>query len=291
MSFRNWLLHPPIGVGLGILALLAVAFLAGDRHKTDCRDASPEQYQTCTFKNVTEASVSPVGTIKAPQRNPKPDRNEWREESDLYAQWSMVWWAKASAIIAGIGLFITSVGIVLVKQTLDANRAAVAAANRANESQREIGEAQVRAYLTISKVVGKFTDDGLQVQFTASNSGNSPADNIELPFEIWPGWGEPPRVNDISRWNMLSVGPLRSGGEIIETFRTGFYFDPETPHGKINMLIRIRMVVTYTDVFGRRHDEPIAFMGSFPIPPGDKIQKFEVLTHERFPWLDQPLKV
>jgi hypothetical protein len=291
MPFRNWLSHPPIGVGLGILLLLGIAFLAQKHNQTECRGGGPNQYQACTFEHVSETGISPIHGIHAPQRNPKPKRDEWREESDLYAQWNMAWWSRFSAIIAGIGLFVTIVGIVLVKQTLDANRAAVAAANRANESQREIGESQVRAYLTISKVVGKFTDDGLHVQFTAYNSGNSPANNVELPVEIWPGWGQPPRVNDISNWNLLVVGSLRSGGEHVETFRTGFCFDPDTVQGRITMLIRIRMVAIYTDVFGHRHVEPIAFMAGFPIPPGEAIRTFEVLTHERFPWLDQPLKI
>lgn len=291
MPFRNWLSNPPIGVGLGICALFAVAFLAEDNYQTDCRDARPEEYQTCTFEHMPKARIAPVRGVEPPERDPKPKRNEWREESDLDAQWNMAWWAKASAIIAGIGLAITGIGIVLVKQTLDANRAAVEAANRATESQREIGEAQVRAYLTISKVTGKFTADGLHVQFTASNSGNSPANNVELPFEIWPGYDGPPRVNDISNWNLLVVGSLRSGGEHVETFRTGFRFDPDSVQGSITMPIRIRMVVIYTDVFGDRHFEPIAFMAGFPIPPGEAIRKFNVLTHERFPWLDQPLKI
>jgi len=265
--------------------MLAIAFLTQKHDQTECRDGGPNHYQPCTFENVLVTSVSSIHGIQAPQRNPNPERNEWREESDLYAQWSMVWWAKVSAIIAAMGLFITAVGIILVKQTLDANRAAVAAANRANESQREIGEAQVRAYLTISKVVGTFKDGDLFMQFTLSNSGNSPATNVELPFEVADGWGSASHVNDVSQWDLLVLGSLRSGGEHVETFRTRFSSASAT--GKFTKLIKIRVVVTYTDVFGHGHVEPIAFQGGFPIDCDGTTMIFDTLSHERFPWLDQ----
>jgi hypothetical protein len=240
---------------------------------------------------MLKAFVPPVNRIEAPQPDPKPDRKEWREEKDLEAQWNMVWWAEFSAAIAGLALVATGFGIVLVKQTLEANRAAVAVAERAIGIQRDIGEAQVRAYLAISGVAGTFRDGDLFVQFTLCNSGNSPATNIELPFEVSDGWAAAaaPRVNDVSHWDLLVIGSLQASSERVETVRTRFVSASAT--GKFAKLIKIRVVVTYTDVFGHPHFEPIAFQGGFPIDPNGTTRVFETLSHERFPWLDQPVKV
>lgn len=185
MFFRDWLFHPPIGVGLGILALLFIPFLVQKHDQASCRDGGSIQYQICTFENVSETIISPMDRSQAPVRNPEPERSEWRQESDLYAQWTMALWAKISAAIAGIGLFITGVGLVLVKRTLDVNRAAVELSNRAIENEREIGEAQVRAYLApiggSYEIVGNY----LKVWVKYKNFGQSPCLRVHLRGEVF----------------------------------------------------------------------------------------------------------
>jgi hypothetical protein len=66
-------------------------------------------------------------------------------------------------------------GVVWIRQTLQATRDTAQAAFAANSTAREIGEAQVRAYLSCHSVTYTFDDFGLWIRVKIINFGNSPA--------------------------------------------------------------------------------------------------------------------
>lgn len=93
---------------------------------------------------------------------------------DLCAQNRMAWWARPAALAAVIGALLLAFTIYLTLQEI--------------AETRRIGEAQVRAYLTVARVKRKFvkienTNDPSQVrridiQFVIRNGGQSPAREI-----------------------------------------------------------------------------------------------------------------
>jgi len=105
-------------------------------------------------------------------------REHQRGERDLAAQRDMAKWAGWLLIASGAGVWITLAGVIYVALTLQATRAAVAAANRTADEAKRIGEAQIRAYLSPS--IEKFTLQGdgqniFKFRMGLKNSGQSPA--------------------------------------------------------------------------------------------------------------------
>ena len=127
---------------------------------------------------------------KAPPSDPNPNRDEWRQETDLQAQWETAYWAKVSAFAASVGLVITLIGIHYIRKTLHLNFEAIDLARQANKTARDLGEAQVRAYLQI-KEVHVLMDKAHRkaaLQIHIRNSGQSPARKLEavVNFRFFP---------------------------------------------------------------------------------------------------------
>lgn len=95
-------------------------------------------------------------------------------DQDLQAQNKMAYWAQALFWLSGVGAIFSFVGLWLLFRSLRHTRTAIA-------DTREIGEAQVRAYLSIDtsqeimsiQALGR--DQIPKVRFQIKNSGNSPA--------------------------------------------------------------------------------------------------------------------
>lgn len=97
---------------------------------------------------------------------------------ETYAQWMM-------ALAAVAALAVSVWAVVLLKSTLHATRAALTKADDANRIAREIGQAQVRAYLSSPQIDIDFEDQkhiGVTVYY--KNSGQSPAINIIASVHI-----------------------------------------------------------------------------------------------------------
>jgi hypothetical protein len=101
------------------------------------------------------------------------ERNYRRDEQDLAAQKTSAIWAYLMGSAALIGMILSAFGVFLVWRTFSATR-------EANLIAREIGEAQVRAYLSEEKTFFEW-EGNLDQKFKAShvwkNSGQSPALN------------------------------------------------------------------------------------------------------------------
>ncbi len=187
MSCRDWLQYAAVGIGLAAV-LLGLAFSL-ERYIDDFNQphssyrAADEDCAGAPHK-VRDALVFPVCSIPTPIPEPKPERDEWRNEQDLVAQNRMAFWSVVVAVASVVSAFATIVGIFLVKQTLDANRAAVLQAAHGTEAARAAvlvakmtAERQLRAYLGISPLERRIAKAGEypRVRFKIHNAGQTPA--------------------------------------------------------------------------------------------------------------------
>ena len=101
----------------------------------------------------------------------------WPEFStrDTYAQWAM-------SVLALVATATGILGVIWIRQTLQATRETARAAVDATTAAREIGEAQVRAYLGVSKISasieGSLLDAKIVVEVHVGNGGQTPARNL-----------------------------------------------------------------------------------------------------------------
>ena len=97
---------------------------------------------------------------------------------DTISQWLLV-------IISAAGAVISAVAVTLVRDTLGVNRSALKVADTANKNARDVGFAQIRAYVSLVDLVGK--TDPVNNTFTVSvgvqNSGQTPAHDISV--RVW----------------------------------------------------------------------------------------------------------
>lgn len=124
-----------------------------------------------------------------------------REERDLVAQRQSALWAFVMAGAAVLGMGLSAVGVFLVWTTFNAAR-------EGNTISERIGEAQTRAYLTVTGATVKV--HGIpEIRFTVRNSGNSPARDFipayELTYLVF--GGEDGREQF---WSERTANPIRS---------------------------------------------------------------------------------
>lgn len=106
--------------------------------------------------------------------------NQERDEADLYAQRQMAVWAFLVAVTAFVSIPLSITGIYFVWRSLALNRDAVNAATDSNKVAREIGEAQVRAYLTCISGDYRQTRQSIICNIVIENTGQSPASEVTL---------------------------------------------------------------------------------------------------------------
>lgn len=173
------------------------------------------------------------------------------------------WLAAVTSLFVAIFTFIT---ILLVRQALAADDAALDEAKMQTKIARAVGEAQVRAYLTIEKVQVTPTDrDGRtfwDIAITLFNSGHSPARKVEAHAQ--PGATMIQHIGAISR-------DLRSGEErtihLISSTGPGDVTQTES----LNIIFMTSIFITFQDVFMRGEEREVieaTLMGSFFSTPG-----------------------
>ena len=181
MIDRDWMRYTPGGVLLTVLAML---FAAGYYAPND---------------NVRETYPAlRIATSELPPAHPYPDRKEWREESDLDAQWEMARWTERTVWLASIGLLFTVVGVWLVAQTLAETRKAVVEAQESSKAAMRAAEASEKAlvvgqrpWLAVeaflhSNLQPDGDDTRFQVEMILANHGNSPAVGILIRLDVVP---------------------------------------------------------------------------------------------------------
>lgn len=199
--------YSALGIGLTAAVILVAFALFYEPENPDYNQSNTEQNPENTLRGVPHARVPIIGTGEPLPSHPEPDRKEWREEQDLKAQWKQAQWAKYAALFALASVVVTGLGLWLVKQTLDANRAAVKHAAQSAEATIEAAKAASRqaeaavegnrlariahetaqrpwvSFAGVKLMSGATYFDGrvdFVVHFRILNSGRTPAVNVRL---------------------------------------------------------------------------------------------------------------
>jgi hypothetical protein len=243
---------------------------------------------------VQIARVSPVVSLKTPPRKPEAetDRDEWREEQDLLAQWEQAYWAKIAAWIALLAAAITGVGVIFVKRTLDATRDAVVEAAKASEAgliaseaaklaaEASVAAERARFFIVIDdynidsvlyeirkkgqaslviSIVGPDTPPAVKYRFR--NYGKTPAiiKEISLGMILASDPVDPVYSVQIQsfRENMIAGGDATEAVEF--SYRSPLDTDQATALDKMEARLWFFGRVDYDDVFGASHTHRFYF--------------------------------
>jgi len=128
------------------------------------------------------ATVEPLGA------SPQEALDLAAQRSMASAAWFMVVITGASAIVGGAGLYLIFRTLKEAKRSADAADKAVEASLAAIETTREMGHAQVRAYVSISGCWLSRSENGqLTLKFVFRNSGQTPALNVWTSYDFYIG--------------------------------------------------------------------------------------------------------
>jgi hypothetical protein len=260
---RRGLIAVALTIGLGLMT----AGSAQPQQRTDTNgNAQQTQIQIApqpkpVVPSVIQNDIDRIAHALEAANNKQPTTDEkQRTERDLEAEENIAKWGMWLVFVGGFEALITAAGVFLVWRTLRASWAAAAAAEKAVTETRRIGEAQVRAYLSIQTVRVQFRNDWLpgeafpSVEIGASNSGQSPA-----RYFLWR-----PTIQYISgterRQRGLGMVWAEAPGASIPTNETypsrvlipdmgivRFAATGISPSGDV--LVRVRIEFSYTDVF------------------------------------------
>ena len=225
--------HALLALGMALFAIVLSSWLGNQSsHKHGPLKNAP-QYEG-EARNITSIVTS------------DDDFHPWR---DTVPQWSI-----AFLSLAATGCSIWAVFIV--RDTLQANREAVQAAQDAVIETRRIGEAQTRAYLACSEAEHFTSEQTCFIRIKISNSGQSPAisakiasyvatPNFEQQFRDGDFHFSIPKTAEI--FNVVSSGveiaslalPMKFGTKVCTSI-----VDGERPFA-------VRCELTWVDVFGK----------------------------------------
>jgi hypothetical protein len=177
-------------------------------------------------------------------------------DRDLQAQQQMAFWALVAAIIAACSLFVSIVGLGFIWQSLKQTRTAIT-------NDREIGEAQVRAYLTVeipdNHSYAPRPGKPFSAELHIKNAGQSPALRVRhlaglmpLEFPLAANQGDlleadPASIEQGSP--IVSQGISRIEAKLEGTL-TQEQIDSILAEGKTRLFAVV--IVTYFDVFQRQ---------------------------------------
>lgn len=177
--------------GVVAVAALVITWTLGALNASYFQQAeqAARQHSQDTDQRIADACLYRPGYVECANKIIKASQEAQNAEHDLAAQRSMALWALGVFWATTCSVIATGIGIVLVRRTLDVNRAAVAQARQANEIAKDIGEAQVRAYLSIVEPGIAFNNQRPIFRIRLTNAGNSPAmfirANCLVTFGFW----------------------------------------------------------------------------------------------------------
>ena len=121
--------------GLAIFSLEPNRLKQPDYPKAN--ESRAEQYARYGLEDVKGADARVVRGQEAAPSDPRAQRNEWRQEEDLKAQWEQAKWAKYAVWAAVVTVAVTALGVAFVALTLKATRDAVREAEKAAQAAQD----------------------------------------------------------------------------------------------------------------------------------------------------------
>ena len=262
-------------------------------------DASRKQEQPPDYSRALQQIESAIRDLVAKEDKQEGQRQEEREVADLEAQQHMALWAMLMFFASTASVVVTVVGVVLIWRTLHhTRRAADYAKDMVDESSsppkplrppspnRRIGEAQVRAYLTVSDVTMIIEGTIPVIECSISNSGNSPAFEIQVRVGAASSFDGDPGINNLSSWTEILAGTLPQGdtlpGQRIHVGTFQFSDEDMTMMQTERARFMARVVVTYDDVFRLRQEAAFDFFAIIHSPRKGRI--WNLAPYHTFRW-------
>jgi hypothetical protein len=224
-----------------------------------------------------------VGSIRMPTA---PDDNSV-QHSMAIAAWAMVW---VSVLGGGIGAF----SLYLIYKTLLAAQQSAAAADANVAETRRIGEAQSRAYLSVAgaTLIAVPRSQHWQIEFKISNSGLSPARDIEILLSATFNRDilQPPISWNASRSIESDIGAGETRTIMLNVDPNDFREDLEMDDG-VWLEAAVRLV--YDDVFGAETRDTVTYehyvSALANIRTGDRFDMSRIGTKRYYAGLDDDI--
>lgn len=273
MSFRSWLYVSTLGLivaGSNAWPQAAPEDQPGEKESATTGDSNSasQDAQPIDFSPALKGIESAIRELIAEEDTIETERKQSQETRDLMAQEGMAWWAEWMFYAAAATVILTFVALFAIIRTLHHTRRAAdytrdmlvearATTNAAKEtvkSSREIGEAQARAYCSVSDVKIAFIKGKGKLSMNAKNSGNSPADTITVSSEVHIApLSEKKVVTDLSRRvpddaTRFPILDIARGGAQRVNFDCPIIgeADGRRTGVAVNVLVRLN----YNDIFG-----------------------------------------
>ena len=172
--------------------------LSQNQHEQGGSDSSAYKSANTTQEGRFKANIKTSYTPIEPKANPKPERNEWRDERGLFAQTQATKWAGWMLVVSICMALLSAFGLGTIIWTLRETRKAGEKLSEQNATALKASKAEFQPYLTFSeqvKVLGinkqitgglptravvKITDKSLDIggSIEIKNEGKTPANNI-----------------------------------------------------------------------------------------------------------------
>lgn len=223
------------------------------------------------------------GILTAPMQidgNPAQLADLDMQRSMTISSWWMVAVSTLSCVVGGASLYLIALTLREARRSANAADQAVRVALNSMEGARNIGQAQVRAYIVISSASIHPVENDLMVEFQFKNSGQTPAMKVStnasmsLRSRERGSWSEPtPVLSESRERSNVPSGETRFG-----RIRLGWRNYAQMQDGWARKACELRLVVNITceDVFGARHLEQVTY--GMEIPAGYPLNEIEPLA-------------
>jgi hypothetical protein len=236
-----------------------------------------------------------ANALEAANAHPNAATEQQQARDNLKAEQDIARWAKIMLYIAGGEITATLIGVTLVGLTLVAARRAATAAEQAVAETRRIGEAQVRAYVSVDEARINFLtyfQDGEAhplLEIVAKNAGQSPAKNfIWQPTMQYMATGQRRQRGIGITWVGAPGVSIPAGEPFPDTLlmpdmrMVNFSVSAGPPN--ITVIVRVRVVFSFVDVFDITTTDEAYFLGVAGRKADDPINQWSV-TLVRHPML------
>jgi hypothetical protein len=249
-------------VALGIVALFSfisawgwLSYLEYQNQHNKQRE-SVTQYKVETVEQYFDVCIkedtSIVNISKCFSQSIDANRNAQRSQYDLQAQQDMAEWAYALFLLTMAGLIVSVAGLIFLFWSLRQTRTAI-------KDNREIGEAQTRAYIYVADVViVRRPNNNIQAVISFSNTGQTPAKKVTYAIEriglfsagedeVSFGDGSPESYHEID-----DLAPSHS--KFYKTPHKSFTLSDAENLKSREISVYVWGVVKYADVFGKKFE-------------------------------------
>lgn len=245
MSVSRWIIDPALVITFlgcfGALLFIAVdfAYLKAKEDVTEETQSGPDADQA--KRHITEvcSSLSGAEWRKCLMDVIEPQQKQSQDYRDLHAQERMARWAFWMLVVAAAGTAVAGYGLVLIKRTwIETKRTA--------DITREMGQAQVRAYLSIDTIkasasVGE-TEVRLSFDVAVKNCGQSPARGVFLVVDEH-------RNTDGEPYFRVMFGDIPAGVTVKRKAKESFSLRDLRLLKNDEALVNVRFTVRGEDVF------------------------------------------